>query len=162
MLADIAMHLLPADVPLWAGALAFAALFYTAVVDARTGLVPPVPLAVAAMALMASLLASGADRAFTEPSHALLVYALIFAVNEVHYRITGRDALGLGDAHWSLVATLAFGAPAVLLSWGLGAWLALLWLGARRLCGKPAGQVYFVPFLFIALVVIRLMPPLAV
>lgn len=151
------MLLLPADVPLWAGSIAVLALLYTAVVDARTGLVPPVPLAIASLALMAGLVLNGSERAFTAPLYALAFYAGVFLINEVHYRLTQRDALGLGDAHWSLVSVLAFGVPATLMAWGAGAWLGLLWLGMRKLVRKPAGQVYFVPFLFIALLLIRLL-----
>lgn len=148
--------LLPADVPLWAGGFAVMALLYTAVVDARTGLVPPLPLAIATLLLMIGLIDNGSSRAFTAPLHALLFYCGIFLVNEVHYRFTQRDALGMGDAHWSLVCVLAFGVPSTLMAWGLGAWLALAWLGACRLMKKPATQVYFVPFLMLALFLLRL------
>lgn len=156
MLINIVTALLPADVPLWAGAFALLALLYTAVVDARTGLVPPLPLAVAGLLLMAGLIIDNSSRDYAAPLHAILFYCGVFAVNEAHYRLTGRDALGLGDAHWSLVAVLAYGMPVTLMAWGVGAWLAIIWLGLRRLIGEPSGQVYFVPFLFVALILLRL------
>lgn len=148
--------LLPADLPLWAGAFAMLALLYTAVVDARTGLVPPLPLALSAMVLMIGLIDSHSSRAVSAPLYALLFYIGIFLVNELHYRITQRDALGMGDAHWSLVCVLAFGVPITLMAWGVGAWLGLAWLGMRRILKKPAQQVYFVPFMTAALLLLRL------
>lgn len=145
-------------VPLWAGTVALLALTITAVVDARTGLVPPLPLAFASLALIAGLILQDSPRALSAPLYALLFYAAIFLINEVHFKLTGRDALGLGDAHWSLVAVLAYGVPLTLMAWGVGAWLALLWLGARRVLGKPAGHVYFVPFLLVALLLLQGVP----
>jgi prepilin signal peptidase PulO-like enzyme (type II secretory pathway) len=148
------MALLPPDIHAIAAILALIALAYTAIVDARTGMVPPLPLAVASLLLIASLVANGATPMAIV--HAALMYAGIWAVNEAHYRMMGRDALGMGDAHWSFVATLLYGPVAVLWAWGAGACLAILFLGARRLAGKSAGQVYFVPFLFIGLLLVRL------
>ncbi|MGE3770905.1 MAG: hypothetical protein AB7G06_08160 [Bdellovibrionales bacterium] len=153
---------LPFDVPVWIGALSLLALAGTALYDARTGLVPPVPLAVATLLLMFGLISVDAARAFTAPLYAVLFYAGVWAVNEAHYRITGRDALGLGDAHWSLVAVMAYGPLPVLMAWGAGAWLAIFWLGGLKLLKRPAGHVYFVPFLFAGLMlVLMLLPVLA-
>jgi hypothetical protein len=157
---DITLFL-AADVPAAIAWLAVMALIYTAIVDARTGLVPPLPLAIATLALMASLIDGGAARAISTPLYALLAYGIVWAVNEIHFKLTGRDALGLGDGHWSLVAVLAYGPLAVAMAWGIGAWLALGWLGARRMAGKPAGHVYFVPFILLGLIVVLVMPVLA-
>lgn len=156
MLVTYFAALVPTDMPLWVAIAVWAALLYTAIVDARTGLVPPVPLALAGLVVMTCLIVDQSSRATAAPLAALLFYIGIFLINEIHYSLTKRDALGLGDAHWSLVATLAFGAPAVLMAWGVGAWLAILWLGLRRMMGRPAGQVYFVPFLCTALIIIKL------
>lgn len=156
MLVDVLVTALPQEAPLLAGLAVMLALFYTAAIDAKTGLVPPVPLALAGLLMMAVLISTNSERALTAPLYALGFYMAIFLVNELHYQLTERDALGLGDAHWSLVAVLAFGPMAVLMAWGLGAWLAILWLAGRRLAGKAAGQVYFVPFLFVALMLIQL------
>ena len=152
--------ILPFDVAPPAAWFAVAALLFTAVYDARTGLVPPVPLALAALALMMSLIDGGATRAASAPFCALLIYIGVWAVNELHYHFMGHDALGLGDAHWSLVAALAYGPIPVLIAWGIGAWLALGWLGLRRTLGRPVTHVYFVPFILIGLLVALTATPL--
>ncbi len=82
--------------------------------------------------------------------------AAIWGLNEGWYRWKKHEALGMGDAKWSAVAVLGFGLLPVLWCWGLGAILALLWLGWRRWQGHPARQVYFAPFLCIALLLVRL------
>jgi len=160
---------IPPDISLWPAAIlpghvhiiiavmTVAVLAYTAIVDARTGLVPPWPLLVTAVALLASFSITDKNHALLMAVQASIFYVAVWLVNEIHYRIQGHDALGLGDASWSAVATLAYGWEAVAWSWGIGAWLALLWLLLRRLLRRPAGQVYFVPFLFVALILVRVL-----
>jgi prepilin signal peptidase PulO-like enzyme (type II secretory pathway) len=155
------LELLPPDISFYVALYALLALAATAVVDARTGLVPPLPLAIATLLLMVDMISGGSAQAFTVPLQAVLVYIGIWIVNEIHYRFIGRDALGMGDAHWSLVATLLFGWQTVLMAWGAGAWLALAWMGGCKLVRRPVAHIYFVPFLFIALVLIKLWPLLA-
>jgi prepilin signal peptidase PulO-like enzyme (type II secretory pathway) len=75
----------------------------------------------------------------------------IYALNQLWYRLKKSDALGMGDAKWTMLAVTCFGIAPAAIAWGLGAWLALSWMGLRRLAKKPMARVHFAPFLFAGL-----------
>jgi len=82
----------------------------------------------------------------------LVAAAIIWAVNEIWYQLFKQDALGLGDAKWSMLAVTCFGGWPVLFAWGVGAVFGSIWIGALKLIGKPTAHVHFAPFLFVGLI----------
>lgn len=81
----------------------------------------------------------------------LIAAALIWGLNEGWHRLFKHDALGLGDAKWSMLAVTVFGALPVLYAWGVGAVLGSAWIGAQKIARRPQPYVHFAPFLFIGL-----------
>lgn len=77
---------------------------------------------------------------------------VIYLANEAWFRVTRRDALGMGDAKWTVLAVSCFGILAPGIAWGVGAWLGLAWLGIARLARHPIRRVHFAPFLFVGLI----------
>ena len=82
---------------------------------------------------------------------ALFSAILIWGINQVWYQITKRDALGMGDAKWTMLAVACFDVTPVLIAWGFGACLALIWMGFVRIARFQITRVYFAPFLFFGL-----------
>ena len=149
-----------------AGLIALLALIYTAWADARTGTVPSKPLLAAAAILLAGICWQKAWEAEWQGMSwqvgrlllpALAFYAAIWSLNMMWKGLYKHDALGMGDASWSMLACLAYGWRAVAFAWGAGAVIAILFLGTRKLLGKTHGHVYFVPFLLIGLIVERVL-----
>lgn len=124
-----------------------------AAVDALTGRVPD-PL------IFAGLLLTTAVRGFLadwQPAANYLMMALaagflVWGLNQIWYRFTKRDALGMGDGKWTMLAVAAFGPLPAAIAWGSGACLALAWLGALRLIKRKTARVHFAPFLMLGLV----------
>lgn len=85
---------------------------------------------------------------------AAALYGLVWLLNGVWRLWRGHDALGMGDAKWSALAALAFGLIPVLWAWALAAWFGLLWLLVVR--RNLRARLYFAPFLFIALLMVKL------
>lgn len=158
MLAATAI-LLPFDLPVWAGGAALLALIYTAWVDARTGLVPPLPLIVAGLVVAVGWLVADLPRLPPQLMLAFAVYAAIWALNFIWHRLYKQDALGMGDASWSWLAAFAYGWQSLVVAWGAGAVIALLFLGSLHLAGRRARHVYFAPFLCVALLLSRYVLP---
>ena len=77
----------------------------------------------------------------------------IFLLNEIWFRTTKRDAIGMGDAKWSMIAVQTFGILPSLIAWGIGAVLAIIWMGGARVVKRPIARVHFAPFLFVGLLV---------
>jgi hypothetical protein len=75
----------------------------------------------------------------------------IWAVNEIWYRFFRTDAIGMGDAKWTMLAVAAFDVIPALFAWGMGAVLAVAWMGALRLARYQLTRIYFAPFLFLGL-----------
>ena len=82
---------------------------------------------------------------------ALLVGFVIYGFNELWYRFLKRDAVGMGDAKWTVLAMSGFGLLPCLFAWGAGACIAILWMGGMRVAKRPIGHVHFAPFLFVGL-----------
>ena len=88
---------------------------------------------------------------------AIFALFVLWAFNEIYFKICQQDAFGMGDAKWSGVAVFAFGLKTVFWTWCVGAWLGLAWMGARKLLGfvwpplKPEERLHFTPFLFLGL-----------
>jgi prepilin signal peptidase PulO-like enzyme (type II secretory pathway) len=76
---------------------------------------------------------------------------LIYGLNLLWYRFKKHDALGMGDAKWTILAATCFGLEPTGIAWGLGACLGIVWLFGLRLAKKPSSHVHFAPFLFAGL-----------
>lgn len=136
----------------WLPALVVLVLGASATIDAFTSVVPD-PLIFTG--LLAVVAVQGIDVSWPFAARHLtiaLVAAIgLWALNMLWYRIFKRDALGMGDAKWTMLAVACFDINPVLFAWGFGACLALLWMGALRLTRYQITRVYFAPFLFFGL-----------
>lgn len=151
------VNLLDSPAGTLAALLVWATLAGTAYVDARTGRVPDLPLLVGALVVSTAMLVlQPAQLLLERGALALAVGGAIWGGNELWYRWRGQDALGMGDAKWSMLAVFAFGVMPVLWAWVVGAWLALGWMAALRLMKRKIRRVYFAPFLCIGLAVVKL------
>lgn len=126
----------------------------TAAIDSFTSKVPD-PLI-----FLGLLIAVGTQGLFVSWPFAAknLAYALaagiaVWAINQIWYRLFKRDAIGMGDAKWTMLAITCFKWLPVLFAWGAGACLAIVWMGGAWFCKKRLKHVYFAPFLFIGLLV---------
>lgn len=139
--------------------LVLAILALTAFIDARTARVPTMPLL---FVLVASFLAlaffAGWVPAFERAYPVVLPVIILCFINVACVKFTKHDAFGMGDVKWTAVAAFAFGLWPVFWAWVIGAWLALIWLGFRRIIKRLGSQnyqgylyVHFVPFLFLGL-----------
>lgn len=129
-------------------------LFGTAAWDARTGIVPNIPLLIGAIVIIAGrFLAKGFPDAILHLAMGLGVWALCWAFNEFWYRFFQKDAIGMGDAKWTALAAATFGVLPSILAWFIGSWVAIIWIGLSYVIGKRIRKVYFAPFLFCGLVI---------
>ena len=82
---------------------------------------------------------------------ALCAAVAIWALNQGWRMLFRRDAIGMGDAKFTMLAVSCFGALPMLFAWGAGAILALLWIGCAHLAKRRIRHVHFAPFLFAGL-----------
>lgn len=138
----------------WLPAAIYAILFATAAWDARTGIVPNMPLAIGALAV---LVAHDVVYGWNAVLGALVFGAGswfgIWLLNELWFRIARRDALGMGDAKWTALAIMTFGWVPALFAWFVGSWVAIAWIIGCAIAKKRVRKVYFAPFLFIGLTI---------
>lgn len=136
----------------WVTGLVFLILLLTAGIDAFTATIPD---GLIFFGLLAITGMQGFYGSWTLAAHHLgegmAAGFIIWTINEIWFRITRADALGMGDAKWTMLATACFGWRPALYAWTIGAFVALLWLGAARLCGTRLSRVTFGPFLLIGL-----------
>ncbi len=89
--------------------------------------------------------------------------------NPIYYYAFKRDAYGMGDVKWTLLAIATFSINPRLSHGAGGVWLGLLWLGRQSWCVgrggcmrgipekanlsviRPRDHVHFAPFLFAGL-----------
>lgn len=143
--------------------LVLAILAVTSIVDAFTGRVPTVPLVVALLGpLLAVALVHGWMPTLERAVLALIPVLTLCLFNFICVQITRHDAFGMGDVKWTAVAAFSFGVGIVFWSWVIGAWVALIWLGLRRIARlfipslasehyEGHAYVHFVPFLLVGL-----------
>src|SRR5262249_51412424 len=138
----------------WAPLAVYLILLGTAAWDARTGIVPNIPLLIGGIIITAArYMADGWQNALVYLLQGLGAWALGWGLNEVWYRLFKKDALGMGDAKWTALAITAFGIVPALFAWFGGAWIAIAWIAICWLCGKKIRKVYYAPFLFCGLTV---------
>jgi prepilin signal peptidase PulO-like enzyme (type II secretory pathway) len=137
----------------WVLAVVLAILGAAAVFDAFKAIVPE-PLIFAGLVIVVAGQGLYVDWPFAAGNLALGLAAaiLIWAVNWLWHRAFKHDAIGMGDAKWTILAVTAFGLLATAYAWGLGAILAICWMGILRLAKRNIARVHFAPFLFIGLV----------
>lgn len=136
----------------WLPALTLLVLGAAAAVDAFTAVIPD---ALIFLGTVATVAVQGFYVSWPFASHhlavALAVMAGLWAINELwHWRFR-QDALGMGDAKWTMLAVACFGTLPPLFAWGFGSCLAVLWIGGLRLARRDIAHVYFAPFLFAGL-----------
>ena len=138
----------------WLAPVILLVLALAAAIDARTGHVPD------SLILGGIFFTTAAEGFSVDWPYAgyLLAKGLVagfalYMVNELYYRIQKRDAFGMGDAKWTVLAISCFGLLPALFAWVIGACLALVWMGAAKIAKHPIGQVHFAPFLWIGLCV---------
>lgn len=156
--------------PVYAAA-ALVALGAAAAIDARTGYLPNPLVGIAAVAgAVGTAAVTGPWKPLELAALGIAAYIVALAMNATSRALSNRnekararrkgvepvlpnrDCLGMGDAKWSAAAILAFGWPPVLAAWFSGSALAVAWMLACRMAGRPADKVFFGPFLFIGLV----------
>jgi prepilin signal peptidase PulO-like enzyme (type II secretory pathway) len=82
---------------------------------------------------------------------ALASALVVWIINQLWYRVKKADAIGMGDAKWTMLAIACFDITPALFAWGFGACLATLGMGFMRATHKKIAHVYFAPFLFLGL-----------
>jgi prepilin signal peptidase PulO-like enzyme (type II secretory pathway) len=128
-------------------------LLGTAAWDARTGIVPDMPLLIGAIIIMAARFYTDWHDALIYAGEAIAAYGIIWAFNEIWYKVQGRDALGMGDAKWTALAIAAFGVIPGMFAWFAGAWVAIAWIAISWAVGQRIRKVYYAPFLFCGLTI---------
>jgi prepilin signal peptidase PulO-like enzyme (type II secretory pathway) len=145
------------DMPLESGWLALVVLVLlgaAALIDLKTGRIPDALIffGLVGVTLVRALYVDW-QFAANHLTVALVVGFAIYGINLLWYQFRNRDALGMGDAKWTMLAVATFGWEAPLIAWVVGAWLALFWMGGARLIKRPLKRVHFAPFLFLGLFV---------
>ncbi len=136
----------------WIPAAVYLILLGVALYDARTGIIPDTPMALGALAVTAArLFDEGWEKALEHFAYGLAAAFAVWAFNEIWYRLAGKDALGMGDAKWTALAVMTFGAVPGLFAWFAGSWVAMAWIALCWLSGRRIRKVYYAPFLFCGL-----------
>lgn len=127
-------------------------LLTTAVWDAWRGIVPNIPLALAALAILTGrFLVLSWEDALTHLALGGAAWLFLWVFNEVWFQIFKKDAIGMGDAKWTALAVGTFGIVPALFAWFAGAWVAILWIIGSYLFGRRIRKVFFAPFLLVGL-----------
>jgi prepilin signal peptidase PulO-like enzyme (type II secretory pathway) len=136
----------------WVPMIVIGILAAAAFVDAFTSSVPDPLIFVGLLAVTACQgMYISWPFAATQLSLAIAAGVIIWGVNQVWLWSFKQDAIGMGDAKWSMLAVSCFGVQPVLIAWGFGACLAILWIAGARLARYQINRVYFAPFLFLGL-----------
>jgi prepilin signal peptidase PulO-like enzyme (type II secretory pathway) len=136
----------------WMTATVFGILAAAALIDSFTATVPDLLLLGGLLAIAGM---QGMYVSWSFAGHQLLLAlesgALIFIINFLWFHFFHHDALGMGDAKWTMLAVSCFGIMPALYAWGIGACLAVVWMLGLKIVRYQVTRVYFVPFLFIGL-----------
>jgi hypothetical protein len=139
----------------WLPAFVLLILFATAAWDARTGIVPNLPLLFGALAIgIGRYLANGWEDALIYLAMGVGAGAIIWGLNEIWFKVFKKDAVGMGDAKWTALAVATFGpAAGLVFAWFAGAWVSIIWIIGCYAVGNRIAKVYFAPFLFCGMLI---------
>jgi prepilin signal peptidase PulO-like enzyme (type II secretory pathway) len=138
----------------WVTACVLFILALTATIDAFTAVIPDILIFLGLLALVATQgMAISWEIAGQHLRQALCAAIAIWALNEIWYWKFHRDALGMGDAKWTMLAVACFGLLPALYAWGIGAILALAFLAVMQITRRKIKHVTFAPFLLAGLCV---------
>lgn len=142
---------LPSDL-WWLPALVLFILGAAALIDTVSSTIPD-PLIFAGLFAVTALQGFYISwpEAGTHLTYALGSALFVWAINQIWYRVTKGDAIGMGDAKWTMLAVSCFDFVPAVFAWGIGACLAVIWIGVTRLARYQVTRVYFAPFLFMGL-----------
>ena len=150
----VLIHVAPGMPPetWWMTACVLFILALAATIDAFTAIIPEalIFLGLFAITVVQGIFASW-EIAGQHLREAVAAGFLIWGINHAWYYKFRYDALGMGDAKWTMLAVACFGAEAALVAWGIGSVLATIFIGVFRLFNYRITQVTFSPFLFIGL-----------
>jgi prepilin signal peptidase PulO-like enzyme (type II secretory pathway) len=155
-LRQAALHSTPAFPPeiWWLPILVLALLGLAAAIDAIKGVVPDILIVIGLFALIAILgFEVSWPFAAGQLGWGIAAAIAIWAINELWFQMLGHEAIGMGDAKWTLLAAAGFGIVPVLFAWGAGACIAVLAMGLLFAARKPVTRLHFAPFLFLGLLV---------
>jgi prepilin signal peptidase PulO-like enzyme (type II secretory pathway) len=127
-------------------------LAVTAILDAFTAVIPE---ALIFLGLVGVTVAQGFFLSWKTAAHylqeAIAAGLFIWVLNFAWYWKFRYDALGMGDAKWTMLAVACFGIGPAILAWGVSSVLATIFIGSFRLFKYRIKRVTFSPFLFIGL-----------
>jgi prepilin signal peptidase PulO-like enzyme (type II secretory pathway) len=127
-------------------------LALAATIDAFTEVIPEILIFLGLFAITA---VQGVIVSWEIAAHhlqqAIVMGVLIWGINFAWFQKFHYDALGMGDAKWTMLATACFGIDSVVIAWGIGSVLATIFIGLFRLFKYRVTKVTFSPFLFIGL-----------
>lgn len=124
----------------------------TAAIDAFSGRIPDSVIVVGLITVVGVCGYYGAWQLGAQKlGYGLGAAIVVWLINQIYYNLMKRDAIGMGDAKWSALATAALGFKPVIIAWIVAAWLGLLWMGLARLLRGRLHQLHFAPFLFLGL-----------
>jgi prepilin signal peptidase PulO-like enzyme (type II secretory pathway) len=138
----------------WMTACILSILALASTIDAFTGIVPDSLIFLGMLAVTGTqgMIASW-PVAGTHLRHAVEAGLLVWLTNFLWYAKFHHDALGMGDAKWTMLAVACFGPVPGIFAWGVGSVLAVIFIGASRLVRFQVTQLTFAPFLFIGLTI---------
>ena len=138
----------------WVTGFVIGILALTAVIDIFTAKVPDALIFIGLFTVSATLgMAASWDTAALHLRQAIEVGVVIWAINAAWRVKFKHDALGMGDAKWTMLAVACFGMMPAATAWGMGAILAVTYIGSARAFRNKVAHVTFAPFLFLGLVV---------
>jgi prepilin signal peptidase PulO-like enzyme (type II secretory pathway) len=129
-----------------------AILAFAAIIDAFTATIPDALIFLGLFVLTLTLgVYASWEIAAQHLARAIAAGLFIWAVNFAWARKFHADALGMGDAKWTMLAVACLGIESAFFAWGIGSVLATIFIGLFRLFKVQITRVTFSPFLFIGL-----------
>jgi prepilin signal peptidase PulO-like enzyme (type II secretory pathway) len=150
----ILVHMAPGMPPdyWWVTACVLLILTLTATVDAFTAIIPDILIFLGLLAVTGT---QGWMESWEIAAHhlrqAVASGLIIWGINFAWRTKFRYDALGMGDAKWTMLAVACFGIEPVIFAWGVGSVCATFFIGMARLVRYRITHVTFSPFLLAGL-----------
>jgi prepilin signal peptidase PulO-like enzyme (type II secretory pathway) len=136
----------------WVTGGVLAILAMTATIDAFTAYIPDLMIFLGLFAVTSTQgFFVSWDVAAYHFTQAVMAGLLIWGINFAWYDVMRYDALGMGDAKWTMLAVACFGVEPAIVAWGVGAIFAVGFISMAYLAYYKLGRVTFAPFLFMGL-----------